>query len=323
MALKDGLRAWKRIFWWLIVLAVGFSGLLLYGAPAVRYLETFIPMGTCPLSRMSLLRDNFSGLLRLWARPEVLTCTSWGAPIIWDGTFDPDVAQQEATQQNLTIGLTVFAVGRRRGQGDSWARPAPQVPGEVPGALPGDSRAALHGGPARGLLRVHGAPGRRASPAAGPGPPAARGARVPRAALAGRVDGAHAHAARGAGRPAGPRGGLRVLHGRGPVLQWRLRARGAGRLGGAAARLALPLAAANAALRARRALGRRTGVGRGRLLLPRRPVRGLGGGAARADGALRAGPGAGPRARPGGALARREPPQQVLLAVQARQGAVA
>ncbi|KAF6107241.1 alpha 1,3-galactosyltransferase 2 [Phyllostomus discolor] len=112
MALKEGLRAWKRIFWRLILLAVGFSGLLLYGLPAVRYLETFIPMGTCPLSRMSLLRDNFSGLLRLWARPEVLTCTPWGAPIIWDGTFDPDTAQQEAIQQNLTIGLTVFAVGR-------------------------------------------------------------------------------------------------------------------------------------------------------------------------------------------------------------------
>lgn len=46
------------------------------------------------------------------ARPEVLTCTSWGAPIIWDGTFDPAVAQREALQQNLTIGLTVFAVGR-------------------------------------------------------------------------------------------------------------------------------------------------------------------------------------------------------------------
>lgn len=46
------------------------------------------------------------------ARPEVLTCTPWGAPIIWDGIFDPDVAKQEATQQNLTIGLTVFAVGR-------------------------------------------------------------------------------------------------------------------------------------------------------------------------------------------------------------------
>nr|KAF6377007.1 alpha 1,3-galactosyltransferase 2 [Myotis myotis] len=111
MALKERLRARKRTFWWLILLAVSFSGLLLYGLP-VRYLETFIPMGTCPLARMPLLRDNFTGLLHLWARPEVLTCTSWGAPIIWDGTFDPDVAQQEAIQQNLTIGLTVFAVGR-------------------------------------------------------------------------------------------------------------------------------------------------------------------------------------------------------------------
>ncbi|KAM8788421.1 alpha-1,3-galactosyltransferase 2 [Rhynchonycteris naso] len=112
MALKDGLRAWKKTFRRLILLAVGFSGLLLYGFPAVRHLEIFIPMGTCPMVPMSLLRDNFTGLLRLWARPEVLTCTSWGAPIIWDGTFDPDVAQQEAIQQNLTIGLTVFAVGR-------------------------------------------------------------------------------------------------------------------------------------------------------------------------------------------------------------------
>lgn len=46
------------------------------------------------------------------ARPEVLTCTSWGAPIIWDETFDPHVAEREARRQNLTIGLTVFAVGR-------------------------------------------------------------------------------------------------------------------------------------------------------------------------------------------------------------------
>ncbi|XP_035569688.1 alpha-1,3-galactosyltransferase 2 isoform X2 [Canis lupus baileyi] len=75
-------RTWKRIFWQLILLGFGLSGLLLYGLPIVR------------------------------ARPDVLTCTSWGAPIIWDGTFDPAVAQQEALQQNLTIGLTVFAVGR-------------------------------------------------------------------------------------------------------------------------------------------------------------------------------------------------------------------
>lgn len=134
---------------------------------------------------------------------------------------------------------------------------------------------------------------------------------------------ARMRAASGAGRPSGPRGALRALHRRGPALQRRLRARGAGRVGGAAARLALPLAPAAAALRARRALGRRAGPRGGRLLLPRGRVRGQRGGPAAADGALRAGPAAGPRARPGGPLARREPPQQVLLAAQARQAAVA
>ncbi|XP_007979366.1 alpha-1,3-galactosyltransferase 2 [Chlorocebus sabaeus] len=105
-------RAWKRIFWRQILLALGLLGLFLYGLPKFRHLEALIPMGVCPSDTMSLLRDNFTGALRPWARPEVLTCTPWGAPIIWDGTFDPDVAKQEATQQNLTIGLTVFAVGR-------------------------------------------------------------------------------------------------------------------------------------------------------------------------------------------------------------------
>uniref|UniRef100_A0A2K5K9U0 Alpha 1,3-galactosyltransferase 2 n=1 Tax=Colobus angolensis palliatus TaxID=336983 RepID=A0A2K5K9U0_COLAP len=114
MALKEGLRAWKRIFWRQILLALGLLGLFLYGLPKFRHLEALIPMGVCPSATMALLRDNFTGALRPWARPEVLTCTPWGTPIIWDGTFDPDVAKQEATQQNLTIGLTVFAVGRMR-----------------------------------------------------------------------------------------------------------------------------------------------------------------------------------------------------------------
>lgn len=30
-------RAWKRIFWWLILLALDLLGLLLFGLPAVRY----------------------------------------------------------------------------------------------------------------------------------------------------------------------------------------------------------------------------------------------------------------------------------------------
>uniref|UniRef100_H2N831 Alpha 1,3-galactosyltransferase 2 n=1 Tax=Pongo abelii TaxID=9601 RepID=H2N831_PONAB len=91
------------------LLALGLLGLFLYGLPKFRHLEALIPMGVCPSATMFLLRDNFTGAL---ARSEVLTCTPWGAPIIWDGTFDPDVAKQEARQQNLTMGLTVFAVGR-------------------------------------------------------------------------------------------------------------------------------------------------------------------------------------------------------------------
>ncbi|KAM5248778.1 alpha-1,3-galactosyltransferase 2 [Ctenodactylus gundi] len=111
MAFKEGLRVRKRIFWRLILLALGFF-LLFYRFSIIRYLEGLIPLGVCPLATMAMMRDNFTSALRLWARPDVLTCTSWKAPIIWDGTFDPDVVQQEATQKNLTIGLTVFAVGR-------------------------------------------------------------------------------------------------------------------------------------------------------------------------------------------------------------------
>ncbi|KAJ1064887.1 hypothetical protein K5549_005696 [Capra hircus] len=223
------------------------------------------------------------------AQPEVLTCTSWGAPIIWDGTFDPDVAQQEAVQRNLTVGLTVFAVGRYLEKYlERFLETAEQhfmvgqrvvyyVFTERPAAVP----------------RVPLGPGRRL-----------RVERVARERRWQDLSMARMRAASGAGRPSGPRGALRALHRRGPALQRRLRARGAGRVGGAAARLALPLAPAAAALRARRALGRRAGPRGGRLLLPRGRVRGQRGGPAAADGALRAGPAAGPRARPGGPLAR-------------------
>ena len=127
-------RAWKRIFWQLIPLALGGLGLLRFGLPVLRYnpfpsprdgisrgrvqvalsecplegwgvaavtaaqsprglsflvrskergllsrpahpslllpphrhLEVLIPMGVCPLARMPLLRDNFTGPLYPW-----------------------------------------------------------------------------------------------------------------------------------------------------------------------------------------------------------------------------------------------------------------
>ncbi|XP_059233161.1 alpha-1,3-galactosyltransferase 2 isoform X2 [Mustela nigripes] len=66
MALRERLRTWKRIFCWLILLALGLLGLLQYGLPIVRHLEALIPMGVCPSARMALLRDNFTGLLNPW-----------------------------------------------------------------------------------------------------------------------------------------------------------------------------------------------------------------------------------------------------------------
>ncbi|TFK00050.1 Alpha-1,3-galactosyltransferase 2 [Platysternon megacephalum] len=45
-------------------------------------------------------------------RRDVLTCTHWGAPIVWEGTFHPEILQQEYGRWDLTIGPMVFAVGR-------------------------------------------------------------------------------------------------------------------------------------------------------------------------------------------------------------------
>ncbi|GAB1288948.1 Alpha-1,3-galactosyltransferase 2 [Apodemus speciosus] len=102
----------RRLLWRFFLSAFGFLGLYHYRLRILRHIEASIPMDSCPTATMPPPWDNFTGVLRHWARPEVPTCTSWGAPIIWDGTFDPHVAEQKARRQNLTIGLTVFAVGR-------------------------------------------------------------------------------------------------------------------------------------------------------------------------------------------------------------------
>ncbi|KAG7491497.1 hypothetical protein MATL_G00004220 [Megalops atlanticus] len=50
-------------------------------------------------------------LLKPW-RGDVLTVTSWLAPIVWEGTFDPVIIDSIYKPQNLTIATTVFAVGK-------------------------------------------------------------------------------------------------------------------------------------------------------------------------------------------------------------------
>lgn len=43
---------------------------------------------------------------------DVITATDWLAPVIWEGTFDRKVLEKYYQKQNITVGLTVFAVSR-------------------------------------------------------------------------------------------------------------------------------------------------------------------------------------------------------------------
>ncbi|XP_040818773.1 histo-blood group ABO system transferase 2-like isoform X2 [Ochotona curzoniae] len=43
-------------------------------------------------------------------RSDVLVLTPWLAPVIWEGTFNIELLNAQFQQQNLTVGLTVFAV---------------------------------------------------------------------------------------------------------------------------------------------------------------------------------------------------------------------
>ncbi|KAM5328795.1 histo-blood group ABO system transferase isoform 2-T2 [Glossophaga mutica] len=44
------------------------------------------------------------------SRTDVLVLTPWLAPIIWEGTFNIDILNEQFRLQNVTIGLTVFAI---------------------------------------------------------------------------------------------------------------------------------------------------------------------------------------------------------------------
>uniref|UniRef100_A0A674CSX9 Globoside alpha-1,3-N-acetylgalactosaminyltransferase 1 (FORS blood group) n=1 Tax=Salmo trutta TaxID=8032 RepID=A0A674CSX9_SALTR len=48
----------------------------------------------------------------LVGRTDVVAVTPWLAPIVWEGTFDPDLVDIIYKSMNLTIATTVFAVGK-------------------------------------------------------------------------------------------------------------------------------------------------------------------------------------------------------------------
>ncbi|KAM7093532.1 histo-blood group ABO system transferase isoform 1-T1 [Molossus nigricans] len=44
------------------------------------------------------------------SRNDVLVLTPWLAPIIWEGTFNIDILNEQFRLQNVTVGLTIFAI---------------------------------------------------------------------------------------------------------------------------------------------------------------------------------------------------------------------
>ncbi|XP_077003740.1 globoside alpha-1,3-N-acetylgalactosaminyltransferase 1 isoform X4 [Tamandua tetradactyla] len=67
----------------------------------------------------SLAQSQYPQPRLLEQRPtELLTLTPWLAPIVSEGTFNPELLQHMYQPLNLTIGLTVFAVGNA-----SWSLP--------------------------------------------------------------------------------------------------------------------------------------------------------------------------------------------------------
>lgn len=59
-----------------------------------------------------MLRVNLNHVFILSARPDVRTKTSWDAPILWQGMFNPSIYDTIHIQLESSIAVTVFAVGR-------------------------------------------------------------------------------------------------------------------------------------------------------------------------------------------------------------------
>nr|XP_005293322.1 histo-blood group ABO system transferase isoform X1 [Chrysemys picta bellii] len=44
------------------------------------------------------------------SRSDVLTMTPWFAPIVWEGTYNSEILNEQFRRRNVTVGLTVFAI---------------------------------------------------------------------------------------------------------------------------------------------------------------------------------------------------------------------
>ncbi|XP_063329055.1 alpha-1,3-galactosyltransferase 2-like [Pelmatolapia mariae] len=87
---------------------------LYFTCPSVHIFIGFLPMEKCSLEngKLPTLDNSVDVNLHFWSRTDVQTCTTWKAPIIWEGMFDPKIYDQNHKKEGSSVALTVFAVGR-------------------------------------------------------------------------------------------------------------------------------------------------------------------------------------------------------------------
>ncbi|XP_061112514.1 alpha-1,3-galactosyltransferase 2-like [Conger conger] len=78
----------------------------------VRFSESPLRKYQLPPAAKPEPRDHVDTSLDLSSRTDVTTSTDWGAPILWDGMFDPDTYDKYHQKMGTSVALTVFAVGR-------------------------------------------------------------------------------------------------------------------------------------------------------------------------------------------------------------------
>ena len=97
---------WKFIKDWLLVSYIP------YYLPCPEFFNMKLPFRKeKPLQPVTQLQYPQPKLLE-HGPTELLTLTPWLAPIVSEGTFDPELLKSMYQPLNLTIGVTVFAVGK-------------------------------------------------------------------------------------------------------------------------------------------------------------------------------------------------------------------